>query len=195
MEGKNPVLPRPLPGPCVVAIEDLTLWTAVATWGLAIGTVVLLYWQTRQGHRLNSANAVIQLRERFDGPRMRRARRDLAAGWLKGEVDDITSLEVLTFFELVGAQTASRILDETMVWEAFGGWVTSYFWAMRHPRDRIGQLRQDSLDPLVFFRFEWLYNRVRTIDRRELGDHVGKGSEDGADSRLFLQREAKLALE
>ncbi len=179
----------------MVDLEDLTLWTAVATWGLAVGTVVLLYWQTRQSHRLNSANAVMQQRERFDSPRMRRARRDLAAGWLSGQLDDITSLEVLTFLELMGAQTASGILDETMVWEAFGGWVTSYFWAMRHPEDRIGQLRRDSHDPLVFFRFEWLNDRVRSIDQRELGDHLEKGIEEGADSRQFLLRESKLAMD
>lgn len=179
----------------MVGIEDITLWTAVATWGLAIGTVAVLYWQTRQSFRLNSANAVILLRERFDSPRMRRARRDLAASWFSGHLDDITSLEVLTFFELMGAQTAGGILDETMVWEAFGGWVTSYFWAMRHPEDRIGVLRRDNHDPLVFFRFEWLYNQVRNIDRRELGEHLEQGIEEGTDSRLFLGREAKLAIE
>lgn len=179
----------------MVDFESLTLWTAVATWGLALGTVILLYWQTRQSFRLNSANAVILLRERFDSPRMRRARRELASTWLSGKVDDITSLEVLTFFELVGAQTAGRILDETMVWEAFGGWVTSYFWAMRHPEDRIGQLRTDSQDPLVFYRFEWLDRRVQEIDRRELGEHRGGAVDKATECRNFLQTEAHLAPE
>lgn len=179
----------------MVGFEDLTLWTAIATWGLALGTVILLYWQTRQTHRLNSANAVIQLRERFDGPRMRRARRDLASSWVRGEVDDISSLEVLTFFELMGAQTASGILDETMVWEAFGGWVTSYYWAMRHPEDRVGELRRSSRDPLVFFRFEWLNDQVQRIDRRELGDHVEEEPQLGATSRAFISREALLAVD
>lgn len=133
------------------------------------------------------------LRERFDSPRMRRARRELATSWLAGRVDDITSLEVLTFFELVGAQTNGRILDETMVWEAFGGWVSSYFWAMRNPEDRIGRLRAESKDPLVFFRFEWLYNRIAQIDRKELGDHHGSAADEANAARKFLVAESRLA--
>jgi hypothetical protein len=105
----------------MVDLYSLTLWTAIATWGLATGIVLLLYWQTRQAQRLNSANAVVQMRERFDAPRMRRARRRLSEEWLADGVEDLSSVEVMTFFELIGAQTRRKILDEDMVWEAFGG--------------------------------------------------------------------------
>lgn len=179
----------------MVDLDDLTLWTAVATWGLAIGTVILLYWQTRQTQKLNSANAVIALRERFDSPRMRRARQQLSREWLNNHIQDLSSVEVLTFFELVGAQTQRGILDEEMVWEAFGGWVTTYFWAMRNPQDRIVQLRETIRDPLVFFRLEWLNNRIIEIDRRNLGsDHLSPQDSE-VYFRQFLQRESMLTTE
>ena len=176
----------------MVDIEDITLWTAVATWGLAVGTVALLYWQTRQNYRLNSANAVMILRERFDSPRMRRARRSLASSWLSGKVDDITSLEVLTFFELMGAQTASGVLDERMVWEAFGGWITAYYWSLRNPVDMIGDIRAKMVDPLIFHEFEWLYNRMIEIDRQLLGSEIDTGPQLTQESRRFLERESRL---
>jgi hypothetical protein len=179
----------------MVDLYSLTLWTAIATWGLATGTVLLLYWQTRQAQRLNSANAVVQMRERFDSPRMRRARRRLSGEWLADGVEDLSSVEVMTFFELIGAQTRRKILDEDMVWEAFGGWITSYYWAMRHPRDRIGQLRESVRDPLIFYRLEWLNERMLVIDRRELGaDHVNPADEE-AFHRQFLSRESHLEAE
>ncbi|MGI0067108.1 MAG: DUF4760 domain-containing protein, partial [Thermoplasmata archaeon] len=128
----------------------------------------------------------------FDASRMRRARRRLAQEWLDDSVNDISSTEVLTFFELIGAQMRGGILSEEMVWDAFGGWVTTYYWAMRHPRDRIGQLRESTQDPLVFFRFEWLNARVIRMDQRQLGpDHLTESTTERY-SRDLLAREAKL---
>ncbi|MCI4373681.1 MAG: hypothetical protein L3K02_08605, partial [Thermoplasmata archaeon] len=117
----------------------------------------------------NSSNAVITLRERFDSARMRRVRRVTSERLLSNQLDDITNLEVLAFFELIGAQTKRKILDEEMVWEAFGGWITAYYRAMRVPVDRIQQLRTSSRDPLLFKKLEWLNDRITKLDQRELG--------------------------
>jgi hypothetical protein len=176
----------------MVNIEDVALWATIATWTLAIGTLVVLYWQTRQAGMLHSSNAVIELRERFDSPRMRRVRRATSERLLKGEVEDIANLEVLTFFELIGAQTKRRILDQEMVWEAFGGWVTSYYHAMRHPIDRIQQLRTASSDPLLFGKFEWLNDRIVALDRKALGSSYDASVVAVEDSGLYLRREVTL---
>ncbi len=176
----------------MVNLEDSAIWAAIATWVLAVGTLVALYWQTRQAGRLNSANAVITLRERFDSPRMRRVRRHTSERLLNNELGDITSLEVITFFELIGAQTKRKILDEEMVWEAFGGWVTSYYYAFRHPVDRIQQLRDTAKDPLLFHRFEWLNERITSLDRAQLGPAFSASVEAVEESGLLLRREAKL---
>ncbi|MCI4325694.1 MAG: hypothetical protein L3K00_07450 [Thermoplasmata archaeon] len=179
----------------MVDLGDLALWTAGATWVLAVGTLLALYWQTRQAGRLNSANAVITLRERFDSPRMRKARRQTSQHLIKNDLGDITSLEVLTFFELIGAQTARGLLDEEMVWEAFGGWISSYYGAMRSPVDRIQQLRDIARDPLLFHKLEWLDKRIASLDRKQLGSKYVEPLAVAEEDLLYLRREADLEVE
>ena len=171
---------------------DIAIWSLVGTWILVIGTVWLMYWQTRTSQRLNSANAVLALRERFDGTRMRAVRRHLSERLLKRAHEDITSMEVVTFFELVGTLTHRGILDEELVWEAFGTWITAYYFALRNPVDLIEDTRKALHDPLIWHEFEWLSKRVDTLDRIAL-KAVGAESSDGAEEAArILKREAQL---
>lgn len=169
-----------------------TFLALVGTWILAIGTLVLLYWQTRQNQLLNSANAVLTLRERFDSDRMRAARRHLSQMLLAGSHEDIISMEVLTFFELVGAMTKRRLLDEKLVWEAFGTWISTYYSAVRRPKDLISTIRGLLKDPLVFHNLEWLAERVDHLDREALGPAGAEMVENEMEVRGFLGREASL---
>lgn len=170
---------------------SLAIWSLVGTWALVVGTLILMYWQTRSARHLNSANAVMALRERFDGSRMRAARRHLSERLLSQTHDDIASMEVITFFELVGTLTHRSILDRDLVWEAFGTWAVAYYWAMRNPLDLVGKLREDLNDPLVFHEFEWLNGMISEIDRRRLG--TGAPSPTTSEvSRKFLERETRL---
>jgi hypothetical protein len=171
---------------------NIAIWSLVGTWVLVVGTLLLMYWQTLQAQKLNSANAVMNLRERFDSPRMRASRRHLSERLLKQAHQDISNLEVITFFELVGTLTHRKVLEDDLVWEAFGGWVTAYYWGLRHPVDMIGNLRTAMNDPLIFHEFEWLYDRVVTIDRRRLGSTVDAGPPAAEDSERFMSRESKL---
>ncbi|MGA8604600.1 MAG: hypothetical protein WB788_06015 [Thermoplasmata archaeon] len=171
---------------------NIAIWSLVGTWVLVLGTLLLMYWQTLQAQKLNSANAVMNLRERFDSPRMRASRRHLSERLLKQAHQDISNLEVITFFELVGTLTHRKVLEDDLVWEAFGGWVTAYYWGLRHPVDMIGNLRTMMNDPLIFHEFEWLYNRVVTIDRHRLGPAVDAGPPATEDSERFMDRESKL---
>jgi hypothetical protein len=179
----------------MVNLEDVALWATVATWTLALGTLGFLYWQTRQAGQLNSSNAVITLRERFDSPRMRRVRRATSERLLTNVVDDITNLELLAFFELIGAQTKRKILDEEMVWEAFGGWITAYYRAMRVPVDRLQKLRDTSHDPLLFRKLEWLNDRIEKLDRKQLGTDYESSVDAVEDTAHYLRLEAKLELD
>jgi hypothetical protein len=179
----------------MVNLEDIALWATVATWVLAIGTLGVMYWQTRQAGRLNSSNAVITLRERFDTARMRKVRRATSTRLLSNEVEEISNLEVLAFFELIGAQTKRGILDEEMVWEAFGGWISAYYRAMRTPVDRLAKLRASSHDPLLFAKLEWLNGRVERLDRRELGSDYESSVAAVDDTALYLRIESKLELD
>ena len=171
---------------------DVATWTALGTWALVVGTLVLMYWQTRLATRLNSANAVITLRERFDSDRMLKARRDLSKHLIHGEHEEITNVEVATFFELIGALTHQRVLDEKLVWEAFGTWVSNYYWALRHPVDLIGRSRDELRDPLVFHEFEWLYGRIMQIDRRMVGHTPKPAGEPSFESREMLSIESEI---
>lgn len=171
---------------------NIAIWSLVGTWVLVVGTLLLMLWQTLQAQKLNSANAVMNLRERFDSPRMRASRRHLSERLLKQAHQDISNLEVITFFELVGTLTHRKVLEDDLVWEAFGGWVTSYYWALRNPVDMIGELRQAMKDPLIFHEFEWLHQRVEGIDRQRVGSSAVAGPPASVEAEGFLTRESKL---
>ncbi len=170
----------------------LTLLGLLGTWSLVIGTLALMYWQMRQNQVLHSANSVMTLRERFDSDRMRAARRHLSQKLIAGAHEDITSMEVLTFLELVGALTHRKLLDEELVWEAFGTWTTVYYLAIRRPVDLLAQLRTSLKDPLVFHEFEWLYHRIDAIDVRKMGAEHASAVEQEKETLDMLKREAVL---
>ena len=171
---------------------SIAIWTAVSTYILAIGTLLILLWQVRQAQVLNSANAVMSLRDKFDSTRMRAVRRHISERLLKQAHEDIASLEVVTFFELVGTLTHRKVLDDELVWEAFGTWITAYWWALRNPADWVGRLRHDLGDPLVFHEFEWLQARVTELDRRALAKLRTELGNPEEESRRILSREALL---
>jgi hypothetical protein len=171
---------------------DPTTLTAAAAWAVAIGTVILLWWQVRVSQHLNSANAVLSLRERFDSPAYRRRRKLLAERLLAGRHDDINNLEVAAFFNLVGSLTHSRVLKSELVWEAFGTWISGYYTALRHPVDVIGRARASTKDPLIMHEFEWLFGLIQQIDRKRLGAEADLEEADRAESAALLLREAQL---
>ncbi len=175
---------------------SLAVWTVLGTWALVIGTLGLMWWQTRTTQRLNSANAVMALREQFDAPRMLRARKALASDLLAGKDDDeVTIAEVATFLELVGTLTHRKVLEEELVWEAFGSWVVSYWWGLRNPIDRIGRARASLGDPLIFHEFEWLQRRVLSIDVHRLGAKHAAETDSPADSKAILLVESRIRTE
>lgn len=174
---------------------DITTITAAAAWAVAIGTVVLLWWQTRVTQHLNSANAVLALRERFDSPAYRRRRKRLADRLLEGRHDDITNLEVAAFFELVGSLTHARVLNRKLVWEAFGTWISGYYLALRAPVDVIGRARTALKDPLIMHEFEWLFGLIQQIDQRKMGREVNLDEVNREEVASLLRREAELDLE
>lgn len=179
----------------MVGFDEVTTLTLASAWSLAIGTVLLMYWQTRQAQRLNSSNSIMSLRERFDSPHMRRARKHLSTRLIKGQHQDITSVEVATFFELVGALVHRDVLDDDLVWEAFGTWVAGYYFALRNPVDLIGKVRNDLQDPLVYHEFEWLNDRVNQMDSKELGPKHTTVLMTQESSLAILKRESDLDLD
>jgi hypothetical protein len=178
----------------MVAIDwpSVALLTALSTWALATGTLLFLWLQTRQAGVLNSANAVLALRDKFDSTRMRSVRRHISERLLKQAHGDIASIEVVTFFELIGTLTHRKILDQDLIWEAFGTWITAYWWSLRHPADWVATLRTELEDPLIFHEFEWLNTRVLELDRKMLRKLGGKEGNPQEEASRILKREALL---
>lgn len=175
-------------------LDSLAIIASIGTAIAVVGTLVISYWQLRLGQRLNSANAVISLRERFDGDRMLAARRHLSERLLSQAHGDIASFEVVTFFELIGALTHRKILDEVLVWEAFGTWITIYYVALRRPVDLISRAREAFKDPLVFHEFEWLAGRIVKLDREMSPgpENIQSPEEEDDYVKTFLTRETHL---
>jgi hypothetical protein len=174
---------------------NITDFAAAAAWAVAIGTIILLWWQTRVTQRLNSANAVLALRDRFDSPAFRKRRKKLAERLIAGRHEDITNLEIAAFFELMASLTHERVLDRRLVWEAFGTWINGYYYALRNPVDLIGRVRTALKDPLIMREFEWLFGLVQQMDQ-SMGD-VYSDLEEATkeETRALLAREADLDLE
>ncbi len=146
---------------------DPTVWVPIlGTWALVIGTLAFAYWQLRQTQRLHSTSTLLDLRERFFGPRLSFARRALAV-WLLDphRPEDPDSWEVAVFFELLGSLTRSRNLDWRLVRKAFGTWVTSYYLGLTEPKNLLAEWRADGNDPLIFADFEWLAHRIIAYER------------------------------
>jgi len=150
-----------------VTSYDLTIWVPIlGTWALVVGTLAFAYWQLRQNQRLHSTSTLLDLRERFFTPRLRKARRELST-WLLNPVpgEEPNNWEVALFFELLGSLTRTRVLERRLVRNAFGTWVTAYYTLINHPVDRFASWRADNQDPLVFADFEWLAKQIIEYER------------------------------
>jgi hypothetical protein len=175
-----------------VASPDFTTWAALAgTWILVIGTLAFAYWQMRQTRRINSAQTILDLRDRFDRPAMRAARLHLSTQLLAGDATtEIEDFEVGLFFQLMGSLTRDEILDPRMVWNAFGPWVTGYYYFLTHPVDRIARWREESHDPLIFREFEWLAKEMDKLDRSTVHPPAGVDT-TRQDARDLLESETR----
>lgn len=171
--------------------EDLEAWTAAAAWVLAGGILFLWYWQTRQSHRRESARLLLELRDRFDAPKMRAARRSLSAQLLDRSVSEVSTLEVLVFFDLLGALGRRGAVDVDLVSGLFGGWVTNYYYAVRHPVDFLGRSRTSFRDPSIFAEFEWLNHRLLRLEETRSAKR-GSGTSREQESREVLRFESGL---
>ncbi len=170
--------------------DPLTTSIAAATWTVAVGTVVLMWWQMSQQRELNSAATILSLRDRFDTVQMRASRRRLSQHLLLSREPHVADIGVLRFFELVGFLTHGRVLDRRMVWNSFGGWVTSYHYLLTHPVDRIDAWRRQFHDPSAFREFEWLSGEIARMDASLAGPQTAATREE--DSEGVLRNEVAL---
>lgn len=169
----------------------------ISALAASIGVMVAVYFHGRNlaATRLsNSAKMVNDAVARFDSQTMRKHRKDFS-GKLKADQEsvDLNKAEtpVLDFFEDIGLQTRRGILDQEMVWVAFGWWIIGYYNAVKSPKNLIEQYREDSKSIDMYREFEWLHDECmdKWLRVRE------RGSRHGQDSNAFLIEESSLAEE
>ncbi len=170
--------------------DPLTTSIAAATWAVAVGTIVLMWWQMSQQRELNSAATILSLRDRFDTEQMRTSRRRLSQHLLLSREPHVGDIGVLRFFELLGFLTHGRVLDRRMVWNAFGGWATSYHYLLTHPVDRIEAWRRQFHDPSAFQEFGWLSAEMARLDSSVAGPRTEETREE--DYQSVLRNEVAL---
>ena len=172
---------------------DLTIWIPIlATWVLVVGTLAFAYWQLRQNQRLHSTSTLLDLRERFYGPRLQRSRKSLSVWLLQGDRGDEPNVwEVALFFQLLGSLARTRTLDRRLVRNAFGTWITAYYTFMTQPVNLISKWRAESGDPSVFADFEWLAQLI-IEDERRLAPGPGFDESLRDEARYVLEGDSQL---
>jgi len=172
---------------------DVAEWaTILGTWVLVVGTLSFAYWQLRQAQRLHSATTLLELREGFYSPRMKRARRAFST-WLldSARPEETGNWEVGVFFEQLGFLTRTGVLEKRMVWNAFGTWVAAYHSFLTQPENLLDQWRKEGNDPLIFREFEWLAREMMSFESRLLSQSGGSPY-NLEDARFVLEVESRL---
>ena len=171
---------------------DANAWTALGTWVLIVGTLITVYWQARQQRRINSANMVMSLHDRFQSERMVGHRRRLSTFLLASDNDAEPPPEVLMFLETIGLLVHEGVIELRMVWNEFCWEIVRYYKAVRHPADRLAAMRSRHHDSTIFSELEWLYTRMIELDARHR-TIITRDAEPGLDDiRNFLKDEAQL---
>jgi hypothetical protein len=167
-------------------------WIALATWILAAGTLAAAYWQAKQQRRINSANMVMMLHDRFESTVMKSQRKQLATAIAARKQVEQKDDEILVFFETIGLLTHQHVLSEDMVWNEFIWEIVRYYSALTKPYDNIANLREASHDKTLYSEFEWLFNRLIDLDCKKRG--VGKevAIPNAEELKTFVTEETSL---
>src|SRR5262245_43570140 len=161
--------------------------TAVAALVTAISTcneVREARDQSAEARFALSVSTLQNLEADFASSRMRRARRDAAAGLLVNDQDETEGLdEVLNFFDTVGLLVRRRAVDEEMAWHDFDYWVTCYGGVSTTVVRKVRQKH-----PTEWEDFIWLRRR---LDDRETA-RIGSRAKCSEPPPEFLTDETQL---
>ncbi len=146
-------------------------WNLVfATWGLVLVTFLLViatFWMSRQQAQAvrDDLRARLQLVfiDRFDAPRMIKARKELAALFGSNPNPDQINETVPEFFEDMSLFLRRGYLDEELIWSTFGFYCVRW-WAIC--KDYIIAERSRQMDPTLFKNFEQVADNFRCRDAK-----------------------------
>jgi hypothetical protein len=171
---------------------DSNAWTALGTWFLVVGTLIAVYFQSRQNRLINSANTIITFHDRFESAHFKKKRRDLA-NKINNKENNISE-DILVFFETVGCLTRRRVLTKEMIWNEFSWEIIRYYKALTNYNgiNYIGKLRENSKDITLYSEFEWLYKTLIEIDVKKRKVEIGIVIPNEQEVSFFLNEEESL---
>lgn len=161
------------------AATVVSLATTLITLLGIIAALLGIWWQSKRTWRLNSANLVTQLDDRFNSGEWRRYRAHCARLLLE-HLDDSRDLNlsesfpVLGFFEHIGYLARTKVVDRRMLWNKFGWFVVGYYLAITSRKDAIKHIRRADRDHTLWVEVEWFYNysvQVYKTHKVDLGAH------------------------
>jgi hypothetical protein len=165
-------------------------WTAVGTWVLVLGTLITVIWQARQQGRINSANTVMILHDRFESSPMKAYRKRLASALATQSTIKQRDDQILVFFETLGLLTHQKILNKEMVWNEFSWEVVRYYLALQ---THITSYRSKSHDPTLYSEFEWLFNCLIYLDCKKRGVSPDVATPNEGEIQEFIEDESELS--
>lgn len=164
-------------------------WTALGTWFLVLGTLIAVIWQARQQGRINSANTVMILHDRFESSPMKAYRKRLASALASKSTIEQRDDQISVFFETLGLLTHQKILNKEMVWNEFSWEVVRYYLALK---EHIMSWRDKEHDPTLYSEFEWLFNCLIYLDCKKRGISREAAKPSDRDVQEFINDESKL---
>ena len=176
---------------------DLVKQPTAVISALGLIVTIFLHGKNLKATQLsNSAKMVLDAFARFDGKEMRERRKTFATALKRDQaaVQLIDETPVLDFFEDIAHLVQRGVLDEEMVWNTFGWWVSGYHRAVTvgngaGAKNLILALREASHREDFFKEFEDLSRRI--TERRRHKEPKAWTAKNDAD---FLAEEASLAI-
>jgi len=164
---------------------------AHATWALVAITFLLVLvtlgiaWRQSEAMRADlKARFLLTFIDRFDGSRLRKARKELGrrllANAARGQIEET----VIEFFEDMGLFLRRRYLDEELIWSTFGFFAVRWWAACK---GYVLEVRRVHDDSTLFTDFEHLAKRFLS---RDAG--AGLTEPTPSDLKQFLEDEQDL---
>lgn len=167
--------------------------TAIGTWALAVGTVLMVWLQLKFMRRSLSADVFARLTEKWDSTSMRKRRKHLAQALLTKRPEEVESRlveDVINFFEDLGTMLRNKYLETETIWHAFSTSIRLY-WAGCGEK-YVTDMRDRFSDPTFYTEFEFL---AKKMDSKEARKRRKKLSEVKLSTRavtVYLNEESRL---
>ena len=113
---------------------------------------------------------------------------------IKEKKDNLSSDELLRFFESIGNMTRRKVYDKQMIWNDFSRDIIFYYHLFRHfgHKDYIQGMIDETKDKTLFDEFEWLHNTMLSFEKKKRNGDYQLIKPNKNDLNQFLNKENNL---